>query len=153
LTEECSEKYLKKLIGRTDIEDALKRLDKLTQEESRMAAAENLKVAHAVDKRVKGVADTVAGIDNRVADVNDRVAGVDERVTGVGDQVAGVDDRVLAVDDRVAGVDERVAGVVDQVSGVDERVSGVDDRVQRAANDVDQIKRWSFLTSHQYYWC
>jgi archaellum component FlaC len=136
LTEECSEKYLKKLIGRTDIEDGLKRLDKLTQEESRMAAAENLKVAHAVDERVKGVADTVAGIDNRVAGVDDRVAGVDERVTGVGDQVAGVDE-------RVAGVDERVAGVVDQVSGVDERV-------QRAANDVDQIKRWSFLTSHQY---
>ena len=131
LTEECSEKYLKKLTGRTDIEDALKRLDKLTQEESRMAAAENLKVAHAVDERVKGVADTVAGIDNRMA-------GVDDRVAGVGDQVAGVDDRVLAVDDRVAGV-------VDQVSGVD-------DRVQRAANDVDQIKRWSFLTSHQYYW-
>jgi hypothetical protein len=32
-------KYVKKLIGRTDIEDGLKRLDKLTQEESRMAAA------------------------------------------------------------------------------------------------------------------
>ena len=123
LTEECLEKYLKKLTGRTDIEDALKRLDKLTQEESRMAAAENLKVVHAVDERVKGVADTVAGIDNMVAGVDDRVAGVDERVTGVGDQVAGVD----------------------------ERVAGVDERVQRAANDVDQIKRWSFLTSHQYY--
>ena len=124
LTEGCSEKYLKKLIGRTDIEDGLKRLDKLTQEESRMAAAENLKVTHTVDDRVKGVVDTVAGIDNRVA-------GVDERVAGVGDQVAGVDERVLGVDERVLGVDERVAGV--------------DDRVQRAANDVDEIKRWSSL--------
>ena len=124
LTEGCSEKYLKKLIGRTDIEDGLKRLDKLTQEESRMAAAEKLKVTHTVDDRVKGVVDTVAGIDNRVA-------GVDERVAGVGDQVAGVDERVLGVDERVLGVDERVAGV--------------DDRVQRAANDVDEIKRWSSL--------
>ena len=94
LTEECSEKFLKKLIGRTDIEDGLKRLDKLTQEESRMAAAENLKATHAVDERVKGVADTVAtidkrvaGVDGHVADVGDRVAGVDERVAGVGDQV------------------------------------------------------------------
>ena len=138
LTEGCSEKYLKKLIGRTDIEDGLKRLDKLTQEESRMAAAENLKVTHAVDDRVKGVADTVAGIDNRVAGVDDRVASVDERVAGVGDQVAGVDERVLGVDERVLGVDERVAGVGDQVAGVD-------DRVQRAANDVDEIKRWSSI--------
>jgi archaellum component FlaC len=131
LTEGCSEKYLKKLIGRTDIEDGLKRLDKLTQEESRMAAAENLKVTHAVDDRVKGVADTVA-------DINNRVAGVDDRVAGVNDRVAGVDERVL-------GVDERVLGVGDQVAGVGDQVAGVDDRVQRAANDVDEIKRWSSL--------
>ena len=55
LTERCSEKYMKKLIGRTEIEDALKRLDWLTQEEARMAAAENLKVTHTVDKRVMEV--------------------------------------------------------------------------------------------------
>ncbi|KAF8474426.1 hypothetical protein DFH94DRAFT_129537 [Russula ochroleuca] len=134
-------KYLKKLIGGTDIEDGLKRLDKLTQEESRMAAAENLKATHAVGERVKGVADTAAAIDNRVADVDDRVAGVDERVAGVVDQVAGVDDRVVGVGERVADVDERVAGIGDQVTGVDERVAGVDDRVQQTANDVDEIKR------------
>jgi hypothetical protein len=34
-----SEKYLKKLIGKTEIEDALKRLDNLTNEEVRMAVA------------------------------------------------------------------------------------------------------------------
>jgi hypothetical protein len=37
---------MKKLVGRNDIEDALKRLDKLTQDEARMAIAENLKVSH-----------------------------------------------------------------------------------------------------------
>ena len=73
LTERRSEKYMKKLIGRTEIEDALKRLDKLTQEEARMAAAENLKVAHAVDKKVEGVADTVAVVDDRVKVVDNKV--------------------------------------------------------------------------------
>jgi hypothetical protein len=73
LTEGCSEKYLKKLIGRTEIEDGLKRLDKLTQEEARMAAAQNLKVAHTVDEKVKGVVDTVVAIDNRMAGVDYRV--------------------------------------------------------------------------------
>ena len=38
-----AEKYLKKLLGRKDVEDALQRLDKLTQEEARMAAAEALR--------------------------------------------------------------------------------------------------------------
>ena len=73
LTERLSERYMKKLIGRTEIEDALKRLDKLTQEEARMAAAENLKVMHAVDKRVEGVADTVAVVDDRVKVVDNKV--------------------------------------------------------------------------------
>jgi len=40
LTKLWPEKFLKKLAGRTDIEDAPKRLDKLTQEEARMALAE-----------------------------------------------------------------------------------------------------------------
>jgi hypothetical protein len=41
-----SEKYLRKLIGKTDIEDALKRLDKLTNEEVRMVAAQVLEATH-----------------------------------------------------------------------------------------------------------
>ncbi len=37
------EMYFKKLVGSTDIEDALKRLDTLTQEEVRIAIAQILK--------------------------------------------------------------------------------------------------------------
>ncbi|KAF8473038.1 hypothetical protein DFH94DRAFT_847050 [Russula ochroleuca] len=58
----CSEKHMKKLIGRAEMENAMKRLDKLTQE-ARMAAAENLKVTRTVDKSVEEVADTVVAID------------------------------------------------------------------------------------------
>jgi hypothetical protein len=36
------------LAGRTDIENALKRLDRLTREEAQMAVAENLKVTHSI---------------------------------------------------------------------------------------------------------
>ena len=81
---------MKRLIGKTDIEDALKRLDNLTQEEARMAVAQNLNATHAVDERVRGVATTVVAIDNRVAGVGDRVAGVDDRVARVDKNVAEV---------------------------------------------------------------
>jgi hypothetical protein len=97
LTEIFAEKYLKKLVGRTEIEDALKRLDTLTQEEGRMATAQVLKVTHTVDERVMGVMDKVLVVDNRVAGVDNRVAVVDDRVTSV-------DDRVKAVNDKVAEV-------------------------------------------------
>lgn len=76
LTEQCSETYGKKLIGMTNIEDALKRLDKLTQEEARMAIAENLRATHAVDERMRGVAKQVLAVDDRVASVDNKVAEV-----------------------------------------------------------------------------
>ena len=42
------EKFMNRLIGRTDVEDALQRLDRLTQEETRMTMAETLAVAHSI---------------------------------------------------------------------------------------------------------
>ncbi|KAF8487489.1 hypothetical protein DFH94DRAFT_28938 [Russula ochroleuca] len=141
-------KYGMKLIGRTDMEDALKRLDKLTQEEARMAIAQNLKATHAVDERVRGVANTVVAIDNRVAGVDDRVAGVDDRVARVNDRVAGVDNKVARVDDNVKGVDARVATIDDRVKVVDDKVDEVihDGKeakqvIEQTANDVDQMKQ------------
>ena len=59
ITERASEKFVKKLIGRRDIEDALNRLDRLTQEEARMATAQVLKLAHHVKDGVKGVDDKI----------------------------------------------------------------------------------------------
>ena len=78
-----SERFEKKLIGRTDMEDALKKLDSLTQEEAWMGIAQNLKATHTVGESVRRVADDVVAIDNRVANVNNRVRVVDDKVTEV----------------------------------------------------------------------
>ncbi|KAI0295152.1 hypothetical protein B0F90DRAFT_1206094 [Multifurca ochricompacta] len=61
-----TKKYIKKLVGRTDIEDALTRLDKLTHEEARMATAQVLKATHELGVNVNVV-------DNKVQGVNDKV--------------------------------------------------------------------------------
>jgi len=96
LTEPFSEKYLTKLFGNrdngTEIEDALKRLDRLTQEEVQMAAAQVLKATHTVDDtgRVRGVADIALDVDSRVA-------GVSDQVQGVSNQIQGLDDKITAV--------------------------------------------------------
>ena len=57
LSHVSSEKYLKRLAGRTDLEDALKRLDKLTQEEARMAAAQLLKITNNIENKITQVID------------------------------------------------------------------------------------------------
>jgi len=105
-------------MGKNDIEDALKRLDRLTQEEARMAAAQLLKATNMIDNRVGRIADNLVIVDNRVADIDDRVAGVDDRVAGVDERVANVDDRVACVDDRVKDVDDKVKAVDDKLVAV-----------------------------------
>ena len=134
-TEAFSEKYVKKLLGkRMDIEDALKRLDSLTQEEAQMAAAQVLKATHAVDDtgRVRGVADIAVRVDNRVASVGDQVQGVGDQIQGVGDQVQVVIDQVQDISDHVQGVSRQVQGVSGQVQGISDQVQGVNDSVTAA---------------------
>jgi hypothetical protein len=72
------------LEGNRDIEDSLERLDKLTQEEARMASAELLKMTHSVDDKVMGVDNRVKGVHDRVQDIGKdlsiRVQGVDDKL-------------------------------------------------------------------------
>jgi len=55
--ENGKEKFLKRLVGRMNIEDALQQLDTLTKEETSMTVARNLEVACGTDHNVKAVKD------------------------------------------------------------------------------------------------
>ena len=46
---------MKRLGGKTDVEDALQRLDKLTQEETRTILAKNLEVTHNIKDSERGL--------------------------------------------------------------------------------------------------
>lgn len=88
------EKFMKKLAGRTDLEDALHKLETVTLEEARMAAAESLKA---------------------ICSVGDKVMGVDGKMDGVQDTLKVVEDRVRGVEGMLQGVDVRAKGIGDKV--------------------------------------
>jgi hypothetical protein len=123
MTKLFSEKYIKQLTGMAKIEEALKKLDKLRQEEGLMATAQALKVGYTVDNRVRGVADSMLAVDNRVAGVDDRVAGVDDRVAGVDDRVASVDAKVASIDGRVRAIDDKFMAFIDSTHHIFNRSS------------------------------
>ena len=64
-----TERFFKKLIGMKGVGDALRRLDQLTQEEARMAAAESLKITRGIDGKVDSVDSKVQGVDRKVGAV------------------------------------------------------------------------------------
>ena len=51
----CSEKFLKKVAGIKRLDDGLRRLDKMTNDEARMANAEAMRIAHDINTKVEGV--------------------------------------------------------------------------------------------------
>ena len=131
-----SEKYLKKLIGNTEVEDALQRLDRLTLEEAHMAAAELLRISHNVESGVIRVDEGVQGVDSKVQDVN-------RLVQGVGGTVQNVDKKVQEVGDMVQGVGDGVQGVRNTVQDVGDGVQDIRNTVRGVDNKVDQVNRES----------
>ena len=57
--EHFAEKFLKQIAGMSEIDGALRRLDKLTQEEQRMATAQALKTTYDVSNKMDVVVDCV----------------------------------------------------------------------------------------------
>jgi hypothetical protein len=55
VTQYTSEKFTKKLLGESEIEAVLQRLDRLTQEEARITVAQTLGVVHSLVGEVKSV--------------------------------------------------------------------------------------------------
>jgi hypothetical protein len=55
--EHAAEKFAKKLLGESEIESVLQRLDRLTQEEARMTIAQTLEVVHGLMGNIRVVMD------------------------------------------------------------------------------------------------
>jgi hypothetical protein len=145
LTKPFLEKYLKKLMGKNDIEDALKRLDRMTQEEARMAAAQLLKVTNTIDNRVEGIADNVLVVD-------DRVAGVDNRVKEVNDKVKVVDDKLVAVINGAQYGFNQSSNILQLLTCLDGKEAR--EVIQQTADDVEEVKRsWSPNCIHAGHAC
>ena len=96
-----AEMFLKKLVGRTDMENALQRLENMTQEETRMASAEALKAIHSVgDKVGDKMQDALKAVHDKVGGVEGMLQGFKDMLEG-SDKVQGVDDRIKDVGDKV----------------------------------------------------
>ena len=71
------------MIGRNDVEDALQRLDKLTQEEARMAAVEILTITRGIDDNVKDVGEKVKDVDHEVKETGVAIRQVVDQVSHI----------------------------------------------------------------------
>ena len=113
------------------LEDALKKLDRLTQEEARMASAEVLRLAHSIR-------DGVEIVDGKVEEVGNKVQVVIDGARTLSSQLKtfltymlsdGKQARVAAkeISDKVSDVGAKIEDVGDKVQCVDDKVQVVID--------------------------
>ena len=124
-----------------DLEDALKKLDRLTQEEARLALAELLRITHNVRDEVQIVDGKVERVENKVEDVGNKVG---DKVDGVGEKVEEVGDKVQVVIDgaRACPINCQTILTFILADGKQARVAAQETKlvIQHAANDIDEIK-------------
>ena len=119
-----TEKFFRKLAGMTDLEDALKKLDRLTQEEARIANAEVLRIAHSIRDEVKIV-------DGKVGDVGDKVGCVDEKVQVVIDGARKLSSQSKAFLTSMFSDGKQAAKEIGvKIEDVGDKVECVNDKVQ-----------------------
>jgi len=82
-----TEKLMKRIAGRTDVEDALERLDTLTKEESLMTAARNLEVTHRVDVNVVATQEAIHDVDGNVKETKELTRDVRDNTITIDDNV------------------------------------------------------------------
>ena len=127
------EKFFRKLAGMADLEDSLKRLDRLTQEEARMALSEVLKITHNTRDEIKVVDGKVEGVRDNVEDVGERVADLGEEVADLSDKMEDVGEKLEDIGDKVEDIGNGVDDIGDKVQSVSEKVQVVIDGARRVS--------------------
>ena len=79
-------------MGRTDMDNALQRLENMTQEETRMASAEALRAIHIGNSVGTMVQNTLQAVQGQVEDVGNILQSVTEILQGAGDGAEDIDD-------------------------------------------------------------
>jgi hypothetical protein len=74
---------MKRILGRNDMEDGLRRLDTLTKVEVRMVSAQLALATHPADNRVRVMVDNVVSVDSRGRGVRSRQATIDDNFARV----------------------------------------------------------------------
>jgi repressor of nif and glnA expression len=88
---------MERLMGKTKVEDALERLDMLTQEENLMTVARTFEVAHDIDVNVRATQELTQHVDTTVTvieEVLQQVLQVDGNIRVIEEGTRSVDDNV-----------------------------------------------------------
>jgi transcriptional regulator NrdR family protein len=114
---------MKRLMGKTEVEDALERLDMLTKEENLMAVARTFEATHDINELTQHV-------DTKVTVIEEVVQKVDGNVRATQDNMVEIQELTHHVDDNVMEIQELAYVVHADVEVIKEGTRTIDDNVK-----------------------
>ncbi|KAH9985036.1 hypothetical protein BJV74DRAFT_952202 [Russula compacta] len=134
-------KFLKRLFGRTDVEDALSRLDSLTKEESLMTVARTLEITHGIDSVVRDMDGNVKATKVVIEDIDDNVKSTQELMQGVSGNVTATQELIHGVDGKASATKALTEVISENVKAIEGVTRSVDHNVKATIDVTNELKR------------
>jgi hypothetical protein len=119
-------------MGKTDVEDALGRLDMLTQEENLMTVARTFKATHEVHEVTQHVDTKVTVIEEVLQQVDGNVRATQDNVMEIQELTLHVDDNVMEIQEVTHHLDDNVMEIQELAYDIKEGTRTIDGNVKVA---------------------
>ena len=150
-----TEKFMKRLIGKTEVEDGLQRLDMLTKEENLMTAACTLEATGEIRRDVDVVKDDTRDIKEDTRDIKEDTRGIKDNTCEIKDDTRDIkedarnirdDTRSIKDDTRSIKVDTRdikgdTRGIKEDTCDIKEDTRNIKDDTHNISDNLEMNKR------------
>ena len=124
LADDSVEKFMKRLIGRTEVEDGFQQLDMLTKEENLMTAACTLRVASGIQHDARAIKEDTRDIKDDARDIKDDTRDIKDGTRSIKEVTRDIIDNTHDIKDDTRDIKEDTRDIKDDmrnISGVHKR--------------------------------
>jgi hypothetical protein len=118
---------MKRLMGKTEVEDALKRLNMLTQEENLMTVARTFEATHDVNVHVKATRELTQHVDTKATVIEEVLQQVYGNVRATHELTHHVDGNVMEIQELTYDVHAGVEVIREGTHAIDDNVKETKD--------------------------
>ena len=129
-TDYNAEKFMKKLIGKTEVDDGLQRLDMLTKEENLMTAACTLQVTGEIRRDVDVIKDDTGDIKDDTHDIKDDTRDIKEDTRGIKDDTCDIKDDTHEIKEDTRDIMNDTRDIKDNTRNIKDDTRNINDNLE-----------------------
>ena len=140
LSDNNTEQFMKRLIGKTEVEDGLQRLDMLTKEEDLMTAACTLEVTGEIRRDVDVIKDDTRDIKDDTHDIKDDTRNIKEDTRDIKDDTCDIRDDTCNIREDAHNIRDDTRDIKDDTRDIKADTRNVKDIKEDTRNINDNLQ-------------